>query len=105
VSTVGDGHTFVLGRKEVAFLHTPGHTPGSLCLLADEFLFTGDTLMTSGPGRHARLPGASELLARSLSETLSALPGATTIFPGHDEGPERTATLAVALGRARQNRP
>ena len=98
-TTVGHQSKLSLGPHEATLLHTPGHTEGSLCVLSGEHLFTGDTLMTSGPGRHALRPGAAERLARSLAEVVAPLPGETTIYPGHDEGPAPTATLAEALGR------
>ena len=103
VIPVHHAHQLLLGRAELALLHTPGHTPGSLCLLANTALFTGDTLMTSGPGRHALVPGADEQLARSLADVVARLPGDTTIYPGHDEGPADTTTLAEALARPPRN--
>jgi glyoxylase-like metal-dependent hydrolase (beta-lactamase superfamily II) len=103
VATVGHAQDLHLGRSVLTVLHTPGHTDGSLCLLASTALFTGDTLMTSGPGRHALVPGADEQLARSLADVVAALPGHTTIYPGHDEGPADTATLDEALARRPRN--
>ncbi len=70
-------------------LHTPGHTPGSLCLYEESegFLFSGDTLFAGGVGRTDLIGGDSEALALSLSRLL-ALPDSVRVFPGH--GPQTT---------------
>src|SRR5207253_9462647 len=47
---VHDGERFRFGEYELVALHTPGHTPGSICLLSGEHLFSGDTLFPVGPG-------------------------------------------------------
>jgi glyoxylase-like metal-dependent hydrolase (beta-lactamase superfamily II) len=96
---IGHEHQLTLGLHTLTLLHTPGHTEGSICILADGRLFTGDTLMTSGPGRHSFRPGAAETLARSLADILAPLPGETLVYPGHDEGPTPTASLTEALAR------
>jgi hydroxyacylglutathione hydrolase len=80
----------------VTLLSTPGHTPGSACFLAGERLFTGDTLLTTGPGRRGHAPNASEVLRRSLG-FLATLPAATLVLPGHDTGRTPTALLGEAL--------
>jgi glyoxylase-like metal-dependent hydrolase (beta-lactamase superfamily II) len=68
-------------------LHTPGHTPGSICLLAESVLFSGDCLFAGGIGR-VDLPGGDEqAMARSLAR-LAALDGDLTVYPGH--GPATT---------------
>jgi hydroxyacylglutathione hydrolase len=82
-----DSVTF--GRVTFTVLSTPGHTPGSICLLSEDgsTLFTGDTLFAGGWGR-TDLPGGDEdLLARSLAR-LGALPADTRVYPGH--GPATT---------------
>jgi len=68
-------------------IHTPGHTPGSICLYEESegLLFSGDTLFAGGVGRTDLPGGDGGLLARSL-ERLLALPGGVRVFPGH--GPE-----------------
>jgi len=70
------------GEFELRVLHTPGHTPGSLCFLVGNHLFTGDTLLAGGVGKQS--PGAD--LRRQLFSILNAiapLPPATAIYPGH----------------------
>lgn len=70
-----------------AVMHTPGHTPGSICLYdnAEGLLFSGDTLFAGGVGRTDLIGGDGEALARSL-ERLLALPDTVRVFPGH--GPQ-----------------
>lgn len=64
-------------------LHTPGHSEGSICLLGDGFIFTGDTLFCGGVGR-VDLPGGDEKkLFCSLKEKILTLPTNTIFYPGH----------------------
>ena len=88
-----DGHILPLGRHRGTLLHTPGHTPGSMCLHFPGHLFTGDTLFVGAAGR-TDLPGASlETLLGSLEHRLMPLPDDTIIWPGHDYGESPTSTL------------
>jgi hydroxyacylglutathione hydrolase len=66
-------------------IHTPGHTPGSICLLGEKLVFTGDTLFAGGIGRTDFLGGSSRDLKFSL-EKLLRLPESLIVYPGH--GPE-----------------
>jgi glyoxylase-like metal-dependent hydrolase (beta-lactamase superfamily II) len=73
---------------EIAVLHTPGHTPGSVCFLAGPDLLAGDTLFRRSVGR-TDLPGGSwESLLFSIQDCLYALPPETVVHPGH--GPTTT---------------
>ena len=73
---------------EVAVLHTPGHTPGSVCFLVGPDLLAGDTLFRRSVGR-TDLPGGSwETLLFSIQDRLYALPPETVVHPGH--GPATT---------------
>jgi len=65
-------------------LHTPGHTPGSLCLLSGKHLFSGDTLFPGGPGKTGN-PAAFEQIINSITEKLFILPDETLVYPGHGE--------------------
>lgn len=90
---VADGHRLPLGRGAATILHTPGHTPGSICLYFPGHLFTGDTLFVEAAGR-TDLPGASlKQLIRSLEEKIMPLPDETRIWPGHDYGDTASSTL------------
>ena len=91
---VEDGMSLPLGRGEAAILHTPGHTPGAICLSFPGHLFTGDTLFVDAAGR-TDLPGGSlQNLLQSLEEKIIILPDETRIWPGHDYGETPTSTLA-----------
>jgi len=82
------GDSIDLGDLHFGVLHTPGHTPGGICLLGNGVLFTGDTLFNCGIGR-TDLPGGSySQLMNSLHTKLMILPDSTIVYPGH--GPETT---------------
>lgn len=77
-----------VGNSKMEVLHTPGHSPGSVCFLAEDFLLSGDTLFCGGVGR-TDLPGGSwGELERSIREKILVLPEELRIFPGH--GPSST---------------
>ncbi|MDD3554143.1 MAG: MBL fold metallo-hydrolase [Deltaproteobacteria bacterium] len=87
------GETLQLGELSFQVIHTPGHTPGSVCLYGHGVLFTGDTLFVGAVGR-TDLPGGSmEVLNRSLKERLAVLPDETIVLPGHDYGDTPTSTI------------
>jgi len=72
-----------IGNNSLEVMHTPGHTPGSICLLADNSIFTGDTLFENGYGR-TDLPGGSDQEMQSSLKRLSALLKLNTMaYPGH----------------------
>jgi glyoxylase-like metal-dependent hydrolase (beta-lactamase superfamily II) len=71
-----------LGGFDVHVLSTPGHTKGSVSFLIEDYLFTGDTLLTGKTGR-VDLPGGDETALRKSLRMLAALPGTTRICPGH----------------------
>ena len=79
-----DGDTIALGRSALVVLHTPGHTPGSICLLGEGVLFSGDTLFAGSQGR-TDLPGGSERAMASSLERLAQLPADTIVYPGHGQ--------------------
>lgn len=83
-----------VGNLELKLIHTPGHSPGSMCVYADGNLFTGDTLFVGAVGR-TDLPGASlDQLINSLETKILPLPEDTVIWPGHDYGDTPTSTIA-----------
>ncbi len=87
-----DGDPIQIGELSVATLHTPGHTPGSQCLLVDGHLITGDTLFVHACGR-CDLPGGDpRALYRSL-ERLKTLPDDTRVYPGHNYADTPTSTI------------
>jgi len=77
-----------IGDLHFLVLHTPGHSPGGICLLGEGVVFSGDTLFNFGIGR-TDLPGGSySQLMNSIHTKLMVLPDNTTVYPGH--GPETT---------------
>lgn len=96
-----DKDTVESGQLQLEVIHTPGHTPGGICLLLkkpeNKILFTGDTLFYHGIGR-ADFRGADEaLLMKSIKEKLLNFADDTVIYPGH--GPSST------MGEERKNNP
>ncbi|MBN1593290.1 MAG: MBL fold metallo-hydrolase [Candidatus Coatesbacteria bacterium] len=88
--TISDGEELRLGDTVLEVIHTPGHTPGGICLLCDGHLFTGDTLFAGGLGR-TDLPGGSyEQLLNSIRTRLLTLPDETVVLPGHAYGPPKS---------------
>lgn len=71
-----------LGSEQIKIFSTPGHTPGSICLLCPDFILTGDTLFADGYGRYDLYGGCREQLKDSLG-SLRSLNRELTIYPGH----------------------
>lgn len=82
--TVEDGDTLSLGNSKIKVLHTPGHTPGGVCFLLDEFMFSGDTLFSGSIGR-SDFPGGDMMTLLKSVKKISSLNGDFMIFPGHGE--------------------
>jgi len=74
-------------------IHTPGHTPGSMCLYSDGHIFSGDTLFVGAVGRTDFPGGSSKQLLTSVQEKIYTLPGSTIVWPGHDYGPYPSSTI------------
>ncbi|MBS3973317.1 MAG: MBL fold metallo-hydrolase [Actinobacteria bacterium] len=83
-----DGDFIAAGDLSFAVLHTPGHTPGCICLYADGHLFSGDTLFAGSVGRTDFPRGDSEALLNSIAQKIAPLPADTVVHPGH--GPDTT---------------
>jgi glyoxylase-like metal-dependent hydrolase (beta-lactamase superfamily II) len=78
-----EGDNICLGNTRFKILHTPGHTPGSICIYSDGIVFTGDTLFNSGIGR-TDLPGGNSYdIINSIRDKLLKLPDETIVYPGH----------------------
>jgi glyoxylase-like metal-dependent hydrolase (beta-lactamase superfamily II) len=92
-----EGDVIDIGTMSFTVIHTPGHTPGSICLLSGDKVFTGDTLFYRGIGT-TLMPGSSRpRLINSIQTRLMALPDDTIIYPGH--GRETT------IGAERRDNP
>ena len=80
-----DGDTIEVGKLKLKVLHTPGHTPGSLCLLVGRYLISGDTIFPGGPGKTGT-PADFKQIVKSIESRLFVLPDDTEVYPGHGEG-------------------
>jgi glyoxylase-like metal-dependent hydrolase (beta-lactamase superfamily II) len=90
---VNDDDTIQLGETVIRIIHTPGHTPDSICILADGKLMTGDTLFVGECGRTDLAGGDSRVLYRTLFEKLVKLDDDIEVWPGHDYGPKPHSTI------------
>ena len=90
---IQDGDVFTVAGAKLTALHTPGHSPGSTCFLAEGIqdepvLFSGDTLFAGGPGATGRSYSSFETIIESIREKLFSLPDTTVVNTGH--GPSTT---------------
>lgn len=92
-----EGDVVKVGQVELKVLHTPGHTPGGICLAANEVIFSGDTLFYGSIGRTDFPGGSYEALIGSIKAKLLPYPDNTVVYPGH--GP------ATSIGFERQYNP
>ena len=93
---LSEGDLIEIGNVKLRVIHTPGHSPGSIALLAEDYVFSGDTLFAGSIGRYD-LPGASlNELVNSLKKLLT-LPDHVEVCPGH--GPVTT------IGQERRSNP
>ena len=81
-----------VGKITFDVIHTPGHTPGGICLYAKGNLFTGDTLFVGDSGR-TDLPGGHRSTLAASIRRLMTLPDDTVVWPGHDYGPTPSSTI------------
>lgn len=95
--TIDEGDILELGEVKLRVLHTPGHSPGSVALLAADSVFVGDTLFAGSMGRYDLPGGSLEQLMNSIKTKLLILPDDTKVFPGH--GPVTT------IGEEKRNNP
>ncbi|MBI2856204.1 MAG: MBL fold metallo-hydrolase [Chloroflexi bacterium] len=79
---VKDGDTIRAGSVELRAIHTPGHTPGSVCYITGKHLFSGDTLFPGGPGR-SNSPQTLQQTIESITGKLYPHPDDTHVLPGH----------------------
>lgn len=88
-----DGQSIRFGSYELGVLHTPGHTPGSVCfeVAGQDLCLTGDTLFMQGIGRTDLPGGDTDAIVRSIRDRLYTLDGSTVVIPGH--GPSTTIDL------------
>lgn len=90
---LADGQEFRIGSAALTVLHTPGHSPGSVCFWGPELawegqgpvLFSGDTLFQGGPGATGRSYSSFETIMESITERLLTLPEQTVVLTGHGD--------------------
>ncbi len=90
---VEDNDLITIGELTFQVIHTPGHTPDSICLLLDSKLLTGDTLFVGECGRTDLAEGNPKEMYNSLFKKILALPDSTEVYPGHDYGSKPVSNL------------
>ena len=97
-NALADGQAIEVGGTELTVLHTPGHSPGGVCLYvpAERTLFSGDTLFHGGPGATGRSFSDRGQLEESIRRQLFVLPGDTVVLTGHGEGTTIAAESAAS---------
>lgn len=89
-----DGDKINIGKTVLTVIHTPGHTPGGICLYGQGHVFTGDSLFVEAVGRTDLPGGSTQQLLQSIKEKIYTLPGDTIVWPGHHYGPTPHSTIA-----------
>ena len=79
-----DGEEVSCGNMRLRVLHTPGHTPGSLCFLVGKHLISGDTIFPGGPGK-TKSPIDLKLIIQTITSKIFVLPDDTVLYPGHGD--------------------
>lgn len=92
-----DGEVIELGEMNLKIIHTPGHTPGGICIYVGNSLLSGDTLFAESVGRTDFPYCSTDALIRSIREKLFILPDDTTVYPGHG--------LETTIGHEKKRNP
>jgi glyoxylase-like metal-dependent hydrolase (beta-lactamase superfamily II) len=92
-----DGEMLVVGKLRLRVVHTPGHTRDSMCLVAEDRVFTGDTLLIGGTGRTDLPTGDPEALHASLFDRLLKLDPALEVYPAHDYKNQGHSTIGQEI--------
>ncbi len=92
-----DGDMLIAGELRLKALHTPGHTRDSMCLVMEDRVFTGDTLLIGGTGRTDLPSGDPHALYESLFEKILKLPPAILVFPAHDYKGRDHSTIGAEI--------
>jgi len=90
---VDDGETIIVGRLRFRILHTPGHTADSMCLVLDDRIFTGDTLLLGATGRTDLPTGDASQLYDSLFNKILKLDDSLVVYPAHNYNGSPNTTL------------
>ncbi len=97
---VEDGDVIAVGEEQLQVIHTPGHTPGGICLYNHPHCFTGDTLFVGAVGRTDFPGGSMEQMSTAIRTRLLTLPSDTLVWPGHGYG-----GLQSTIGREAKTNP
>jgi len=97
---VEDGDVIAVGEEQLQVIHTPGHTPGGICLYNPPHCFTGDTLFVGAVGRTDFPGGSMEQMSKAIRTRLLTLPEDTFVWPGHGYG-----GLQSTIGREAKTNP
>lgn len=94
---LSDGNIIKVGDTELEVIHTPGHTPGGICLKVkgSNIIFTGDTIFSDDIGRTDLLGGSEEILKNTIVNKISRWNNDVLVYPGHGE----QCTMEVIRGR------
>lgn len=92
-----DNQELKVGEITLKVIHTPGHTPGGICILTDDGLISGDTLFNGSVGRTDFPGGDMQKLISSIQNRLMDLPDETVVYPGHES--------RTTIGRERSSNP
>ncbi len=98
--TVEEGETITIGEEKLTVIHTPGHTPGGICLHNGLDLITGDTLFVGAIGRTDFPGGSYSELIEMVTNKLLILPDETVVWPGHGYGGKRST-----IGEEKRSNP
>jgi len=100
-----DGDVVLFGKVKIEVLHTPGHTPGSLCFKIGKCLIAGDTIFPGGPGKTGS-PAAFRAIIKSITDKIFVLPDDTQIYPGHgDSTTIKNGKSGLAVFSSRRHDP
>lgn len=92
-----DRDAISIGNTIITAIHTPGHSPGSMCFMAENTLFTGDTLFVGSCGR-TDLPGGDDAAFRKTMRGLKTLDDSVAVYPGHNYGDVPASTMGREIG-------
>lgn len=92
---LNDNDIIQIGDSQLKVLHTPGHTPGSICLYTPGHVFAGDTLFVDAVGRTDLAGGSHRQLIESVKKRIYSLPPDTIVWPGHDYGDTPSSTVDI----------